>query len=140
MTQTLQSYLRSIGACRDAREWVGDRDLVQAWAECPRGDWLLWWLDSHSVDCSGAGYWCADRAKQSALTVFGPYRTSITLRAVLDSKLPAAEIAAEAAALAAEAAARSSPWAYNKAEVEEHRIIADYIRANYTMPAISGVT
>ena len=31
------------GACREAREWAQTQPDVQtAWAECPRGDWLLW--------------------------------------------------------------------------------------------------
>ena len=37
-----QDYLKSIGACQDAVDWVGDRDPQTAWAECHRPDWMLW--------------------------------------------------------------------------------------------------
>ena len=45
---TLQDYLLDpdlpLGrACEEAREWIGDREDIEALvAECPRGDWLLW--------------------------------------------------------------------------------------------------
>ena len=39
----LQKQLESMGACSDAREWVDGRDLATAWAECERGDWMLWY-------------------------------------------------------------------------------------------------
>jgi hypothetical protein len=28
--------------CEEAIDWVGDRDLKTAWAECERADWMLW--------------------------------------------------------------------------------------------------
>lgn len=31
-----------MGACPEAIEWVGTRTLKKAWAECQRGDWMLW--------------------------------------------------------------------------------------------------
>ena len=39
---TLARQLRALDACAEAIAWVGDRDLPTAWAECQRGDWLLW--------------------------------------------------------------------------------------------------
>ena len=39
---SLTQHLRELDACSSAIEWVGDRDPATAWAECPRGDWLLW--------------------------------------------------------------------------------------------------
>jgi len=38
-----QDYLKSVHACAEAREWAGDRTARQAWDECERADWLLWW-------------------------------------------------------------------------------------------------
>jgi hypothetical protein len=38
----LKTHLRLMGACREAVDWVGDRELPQAWAECERADWMLW--------------------------------------------------------------------------------------------------
>lgn len=39
----LQQHLDAIGACRVARVWAGDRTPEQAWADCHRLDWLVWW-------------------------------------------------------------------------------------------------
>lgn len=38
----LRKMLRLLGACEEAIEWVGERDLETAWAECERADWMLW--------------------------------------------------------------------------------------------------
>lgn len=43
-----QHWLERHEACEDGRQWCGSRTLKQAWAECPRGDWMLW-LVAHSV-------------------------------------------------------------------------------------------
>ena len=40
--KTLQGRLNDLGACQDAITWVYYRDLPTAWAECQRGDWMLW--------------------------------------------------------------------------------------------------
>ena len=45
-----QSYLSSVGACRDAREWASDRTAQQAWDECERSDWLIWWASKAGAD------------------------------------------------------------------------------------------
>ena len=37
-----QDYLKEIRACKDARDWNGDRDLKTCWQDCERGDWMLW--------------------------------------------------------------------------------------------------
>ena len=37
--------LEALGACEEAVEWAkesGHKTLAAAWAECPRGDWMLW--------------------------------------------------------------------------------------------------
>jgi len=37
--------LKRMDACADALEWCEDYEsLVDAWAVCPRGDWMLWLL------------------------------------------------------------------------------------------------
>ena len=38
----LQKLLTRLSACKEAVEWVGERDLPTAWAECERADWMLW--------------------------------------------------------------------------------------------------
>ena len=39
---TFQSKLRAMHACGEAIRWVGDRDLETAWAQCHKGNWMLW--------------------------------------------------------------------------------------------------
>lgn len=39
---TLSFLLKSIGACSEGVKWRSKRDLKTAWAECERGDWMLW--------------------------------------------------------------------------------------------------
>lgn len=40
---TFRDQLIAMGACESAPEWVGARTLNEAWTECLRGDWLLWY-------------------------------------------------------------------------------------------------
>jgi len=37
----LDALLTKLDACHEAREWAAGKTLEQAWAECPRGDWML---------------------------------------------------------------------------------------------------
>ena len=89
----MKEILDRLGACRVAREWVGDRTLAEAWAECDRPDWLLW-LHSRSVSADAAGY--------SALS---------------DKWAEAAAEAAEAEAAAAEAGKQAAMDGANSARV-----------------------
>jgi len=38
----LQDFLRAQGACKGARAWSKGKSFEEAYAQCPRGDWLLW--------------------------------------------------------------------------------------------------
>lgn len=41
--QTVADMLAHLRPCREAREWAADyTDPALAWAECERGDWMLW--------------------------------------------------------------------------------------------------
>ncbi len=54
----LTGPLERMGACREAREWCGTQpDLASAWANCRRGDWMLWLAGKA---CKG-GPWSDDR-------------------------------------------------------------------------------
>ena len=46
----LKKWLTSNYACTESLEWLSDRDLDTAWAECPRGDWLLWLTAKAGID------------------------------------------------------------------------------------------
>ena len=45
-----KNLLESIHACDESIAWVGDRTIEQAYAECERGDWLLWIAGAIGVD------------------------------------------------------------------------------------------
>lgn len=47
---SFQSKLIKLGACDEAKVWVGSQTLAKAWRECPRGDWLLWLAARAGVD------------------------------------------------------------------------------------------
>ena len=63
--------LKTIHACDEAVEWVGQRGLRKAWAECERSDWMIWLAcecqeelgitdrQLHEIACD-----CAERALQ----------------------------------------------------------------------------
>ena len=38
----LKDWLIKERACLDAVEWAGDRTPQQAWAQCERADWMMW--------------------------------------------------------------------------------------------------
>jgi len=48
--QSLVEFLRKNHACRESLKWLEGRDLTQAWAECERGDWLLWHAAKAGID------------------------------------------------------------------------------------------
>lgn len=39
---TFQDHLEEMGACTEARDWVGGKNLVEAWAQCEQAQWMLW--------------------------------------------------------------------------------------------------
>jgi hypothetical protein len=47
---TLSEKLTKMEACQEAIEWVGDKTLDEAWAQCERGDWMLWLAQESGVD------------------------------------------------------------------------------------------
>lgn len=46
----LRQQLQDLNACLAAIEWVDYRDHATAWAECQRGDWMLWVAARAGVD------------------------------------------------------------------------------------------
>ena len=48
--QSLVEFLKRNHACGESLEWLGDRNLAQTWAECERGDWLLWLAAKAGID------------------------------------------------------------------------------------------
>ena len=47
MTESLNDLLIRLDACTKAKTWCSTQpDLVTAWQDCRRGDWMLWLLDA----------------------------------------------------------------------------------------------
>ena len=44
-----QSWLDLVGACAEARNWAGSRSAEEAWTQCKRADWLMWWAARRNV-------------------------------------------------------------------------------------------
>ena len=44
MVQTLKAKLQARNACKEGIAWLDDRELSQAWQECPRADWMIWYV------------------------------------------------------------------------------------------------
>ena len=45
-------WLASLNACGEAVRWASDRDLLTAWRDCERAEWMLW-LCSKNCDTPG---------------------------------------------------------------------------------------
>ena len=42
--------LIELGACDDALSWAAGKTAAEAWEQCERGDWLLWWGQKEGTD------------------------------------------------------------------------------------------
>ena len=106
MTQ-LQTHLADIDACVDACGWAGDRTAQQAWDECERADWLLWWaartsLNSHQAIVRAA---CSCARRALIYVPAGEDRSRLAIEAAerwADDPTETNRLAAAAAAGAAE--------------------------------------
>jgi hypothetical protein len=138
MTTKLQRYLESINACNEAREWVGNRGVKEAWAKCPRSDWMLWLLARSGVDCSEIGFWCAERARQSALKALPAGAAKNRLAACAPIVDRATALSAQDAARAANAARAAYANDGDKAKRKEHRAMCNHIRKMIKRPVLGG--
>jgi hypothetical protein len=131
--QNMQKFLESLHACSEAKNWVGDKTINQAWAECPRADWMMWLLGSMidkpgwptrqqvvllACDCAETALKYVpegeDRPRQAILTTRAWARGEASIEQVRAAAYAAyayvanAAYAAYAAAYAANAAARAA--------------------------------
>jgi hypothetical protein len=142
-----QRFLAGLDACDDARAWIADRDLATAWAECKRGDWMLWltgqtiaggpWSDERRP-LVGAAVRCArlalpiyearypgDRRVSDCLDAFGRWAAGEDVpRDVLIAARRAAAAARSAAAAAADAAADAADAAAYAADAAAYAAAA----------------
>lgn len=135
---TFAEHLIDIGACPEARDWAAGKTSTQAWEECPRADWLIWWAwrDQEAgantlVDLMAAtiaGPRMALRfvpegenrplAAIEAAERWAANPTEDNKKAARAAAWAAAEAAAEAATWAATEAARAAAWAATEAATE----------------------
>ena len=106
-------------ACVDAREWVGNSTLAEAWRDCERADWMIW-LDARlSVQTADrissysklAQLW-TDRAVERYCRDCGIPAVAAWARDWLNGtdRTKSSARAAEAAARAAAEAAAAATW------------------------------
>jgi len=50
VSKTFKTILIEFRACGEAKEWVGDKTLEEAWETCERTDWMLWLAAKAEVD------------------------------------------------------------------------------------------
>ena len=138
----LKKWLTSNYACTESLEWLSDRDLDTAWAECPRGDWLLWLTAKAGIDrkrlvmsaCSTAREALRfvpegeDRPRIAIETAEAWCRSEATIEQVREARWNAN--AAAAAAYAADAAAASARLAMRRktAEIVRGLIALDEVK------------
>ena len=121
----LKKWLTSNYACTESLEWLSDRDLDTAWAECPRGDWLLWLTAKAGIDrkrlvmsaCATAREALRfvpegeDRPRIAIETAEAWCRSEATIEQVREARWNAAAYAAAAYAAADAAAAYAAAYA-----------------------------
>ena len=93
---TFAEWLESEDACDEAREWCDARTVEEAWAECPRADWMLWLVCHLGLE----GFWCADLARLFAADALE----------AAEARAHAVERELEAAKTAAATAAMNEPF------------------------------
>jgi hypothetical protein len=114
--RALKALLKRLGACSEARDAFGKLDMATAWAECERGDHLLWVVARLNVDrrlIARAAAACAETALQYVPA--GEDRPRLAIEAVrawaddpTEANLERVRIARRAAAYAAYAATDAS--------------------------------
>ena len=79
--ENCDNFLKEINACREAREWAKGKDIAQIWAECDRGDWMLWLAAKVCVD---KRLLTAAKAECAALAL--PYEAKLELLKLIEGE------------------------------------------------------
>ena len=154
---TFTFLLKSLSACSGAVEWRGKRDLKTTWAECERGDWMLWlcgkmagkkgWPKRQQVvvaacDCAELVLpifekkYPKDQRPRTAIEVARKWASG---EATIEQVRVAAATAAYAAAAAAYAADAADAAAYDAdARKQMQRKCADICRVKLEVPEMKA--
>jgi len=158
----MKELLNKLNACKDAREWAGDKSWEEIYNTCHRGDWLLWLFKRTNPDdlqlLTLAKGHCANTVRHlmkderslkavDAAIAFGEGKISRDeLDAAAYFAADAANAAYAAAAYAAAAAANAAPAAaayaaanaayaaYDTAKKENQQLTADICRKYLPIP------
>jgi hypothetical protein len=140
----LQEHLRMLWACSEAREWVGELTALQAWKQCQRADWLLWWAARTKANERTAVVLAACACARTALRFVpkGEERPRLAIEAAeawAKAPTPGSREKARAAAHAAYAAADYAAAAHaadagSKAHLRMCRLIRKLLICPWTEP------
>jgi Xaa-Pro aminopeptidase len=149
--KTIANRIASLHPCAEATTWASAyTNAAKAWAECQRGDWMLWIIGKQAgtplSDKRKTLVLCACECAERAL----PYTTDERVKACIDTAkawangkatiddLRAAKSAAAADADAADAAADAADAAADAAAADARTSTlakcADIIRRHYPKP------
>ncbi len=117
----IHSILKNLDACSEGVEYVGNQSPIDAWNNCDRGDWMLWISDERKIDLkvlTKAKVECAklvehlmaDERSINAMRV--AERFAYGEKDLEDTKISAADSAADAAADTYAAYASSNSYYY----------------------------
>ena len=151
----LNNRLEKLNACPEAINWVGDKDLKQAWQECKRGDWMLWYyfkevgftkeLVKAKADCASlVKHLMKDQRSLDALQACYDYAdgkiSKEELRRAADAAYGYATAAAAAAYAAADADATATAAYAAAADADATAYAAAYAAAYATAAADAAAT
>ena len=131
----MKAILTRLNACQAAIDWVGDKTPEEAWEQCHRGDWMLWFYarkyPENIRELTLAKGHCANTVRplmkdiRSIAAVDAAINYGLGKMTDLELKL-AADAAADAAAYTADYAAAADAAAYAAADAADAAANADY--------------
>ena len=148
--ETLKELLVELNACKDAREWAGDKSIEDVIASCHRGDWLLWLAKKLEMDLQpltlAKGHCAAtvlhlmkDEISKKAAQVAIDFGNGLATRDQLDAAAAAAAAADSAAYAAYAAADADAAYAAAAAAYAAAAAAAYAARANAAAAAVADV-
>ena len=137
--QSLVEFLKRNHACGESLEWLGDRNLAQTWAECERGDWLLWLAAKAGIDRKRLVMAACACARLALVHVrIGEERPRIAIETAEAWCRGEATIEQVREARKAADAADAYAYAYAYARRETQQKTADIVRSMITVEKVEG--
>ena len=149
----MKELLKKLHACKEAREWAGDKTWEEIYTTCHRGDWLLWLFaranPEDKLQLILAAAHCVntvrnlmrDERSRKAIDIAirygegnatdGELADAAYAAYAADAAADAADAAADAAAYAAyaaDAAADAAAYAADAAKKKNQKLTADIVR------------